>query len=435
MKRKMKDSGIEWIGEIPEEWEVAPLGQYFDERNEKVSDVDYEPLSVTKQGIVKQLENAAKSNNHEDRKKVCVNDFVINSRSDRKQSCGVSPYDGSVSLINIVTNSTFLKPLYVKYLLNNHGFAEEFYRWGNGIVADLWSTRYDKMKRILLPIPPIPDQQKIATFLDQKCSEIDHILEKTRESIEEYKKLKQSIITEAVTKGLDKNVEMKESGVEWIGEIPKHWNVGYIGRLFEFIGGYAFDSNDFSNEESSNQVIRIGNIRNDLIILDDKRVFISDEVASRVVRFMVVDDDILFSMTGTKGKRDYFYTVRIVSGQIYRNLFINQRVGCFRKLKKVSAMYYNYLLKDNRILDSIFLYETGTANQGNLGIETIKRTLLQIPPFEEQQQISDYLDKKSSEIDSLISQKQTLLLDLEAYKKSLIFECVTGKREVTHEPR
>lgn len=153
--RKLKESGIEWIGKIPQCWEVKPIGSCFKERNEKVSDYDWEPLSVTKQGIVKQLENAAKSNAHDARKKVCINDFVINSRSDRKQSCGISIYDGSVSLINIVLTPIKIEPCYCNYLLKNYGFAEEFYRFGSGIVADLWSTNYSKMKKIYIPLPPI----------------------------------------------------------------------------------------------------------------------------------------------------------------------------------------------------------------------------------------------------------------------------------------
>ena len=145
--RKMKESGIDWIGTIPEVWDILPISMCFKERNEKVSDTEWEPLSVTKQGIVKQLENAAKSDAHDARKKVCKNDFVINSRSDRKQSCGVSQYDGSVSLINIVLENKKINPKFVNYLLKNYGFAEEFYRYGSGIVADLWSTNYQKMKK------------------------------------------------------------------------------------------------------------------------------------------------------------------------------------------------------------------------------------------------------------------------------------------------
>ena len=172
--RKMKESGIDWIGTIPEVWDILPISMCFKERNEKVSDTEWEPLSVTKQGIVKQLENAAKSDAHDARKKVCKNDFVINSRSDRKQSCGVSQYDGSVSLINIVLENKKINPKFVNYLLKNYGFAEEFYRYGSGIVADLWSTNYQKMKKIMIPIPPQNEQEKIAEFLDKEIIEINN---------------------------------------------------------------------------------------------------------------------------------------------------------------------------------------------------------------------------------------------------------------------
>ncbi|MBM6822833.1 restriction endonuclease subunit S, partial [Fusobacterium mortiferum] len=234
MAREMKDSGVEWIGEIPREWRTLPLGNCFLERIEKVSDKEWEPLSVTKKGIFKQLENVAKSDAHDSRKKVCKGDFVINSRSDRKQSCGLSDFDGSVSLINIVLKNIFYKAEYTKYLLKNDGFAEEFYRWGSGIVADLWSTKYSKMKKIILPVPSLEEQEKIANYLDKKVSDIDLIIEKTRATIEDYKKYKQSIITEAVTKGINPNVEMKDSGVEWIGEVPREWEVKklkYVAQL------------------------------------------------------------------------------------------------------------------------------------------------------------------------------------------------------------
>ena len=237
MTREMKNSGIEWIGDIPSEWCTKPINSCFKERNEKVSDYDWQPLSVTKNGIVKQLETAAKSDAHDARKKVCTGDFVINSRSDRKQSCGVSNYDGSVSLINIVLkNNSSLTTEYIKFSLKNYGFAEEFYKWGTGIVDDLWSTNYQRMKKIMIPVPPLPEQKKIADFLDSKVTEIDKIIFETRASIENYKEYKQSVITEAVTKGLDKNVPMKDSGIEWIGEIPVDWRLGKIKSCVTKVG-------------------------------------------------------------------------------------------------------------------------------------------------------------------------------------------------------
>ena len=151
----MKDSGVEWIGAVPSSWQTLTIGSLFKVRNEKVNDVDYPPLSVSKGGIVPQMENVAKSDASDNRKMVLANDFVINSRSDRKQSCGVSPLNGSVSLINIVlypAKDAPIIPAYLNYLMKNHGFAEEYYRWGHGIVADLWTTRWQEMKSILLPI-------------------------------------------------------------------------------------------------------------------------------------------------------------------------------------------------------------------------------------------------------------------------------------------
>ena len=221
--RAMKDSGIEWIGEIPENWELNKIGAVYDERSTKVSDKDYQPLSVTKQGIVPQLESAAKSDDNDNRKLIKKNDFVINSRSDRRGSCGISEYDGSCSLIN-----TVLKPrknmcnTYYSYVFRSEPFGDEFYRWGNGIVDDLWSTKWSNMKRIYIPSPSIEEQRKIADYLDDKCAKIDSIVEKQQAVVEKLKEYKLSVITETVTKGLNHNVKYKDSGYEFIGKIKPY---------------------------------------------------------------------------------------------------------------------------------------------------------------------------------------------------------------------
>ena len=149
MEMKFKDSGIEWIGRIPETWEVTKLNTLYTQRIEKVSDKDYPPLSVTMQGILPQLENAAKTNNGDDRKLVRVGDFAINSRSDRRGSCGISPYEGSVSLINtILKPRNEMNPRYYNWLFHSSLFSDEFYKWGHGIVDDLWTTGWQDMKKI-----------------------------------------------------------------------------------------------------------------------------------------------------------------------------------------------------------------------------------------------------------------------------------------------
>lgn len=178
------DTNISWIPQIPSHWHLTKINALFQERKRKVSDKVYSPLSVTKQGILPQLEHAAKTNDGDNRKLVKAGDFVINSRSDRKGSCGVSNLDGSVSLINIVlTPREEVNGTYIHYLLRNYRFSEEYYRNGRGIVADLWTTRYSEMKTILLPIPPRAEQDQIVRFLDWKVSEINKLINIEKQKI------------------------------------------------------------------------------------------------------------------------------------------------------------------------------------------------------------------------------------------------------------
>lgn len=196
----MKDSGIDWVGKIPAIWETKRIAAFYQLRNEKVSDKDFPPLSVTKQGVLPQLETVAKTDDGDNRKLVRKGDFAINSRSDRRGSCGISDYDGSVSLINIV-----LKPRreannkYYNWLFHTEQFADEFYKWGNGIVDDLWTTRWQNMKKIIIPVPPIEEQQQIADYLDKKCKEIEEIIADKQSQIETLESYKKSLIYEYVT--------------------------------------------------------------------------------------------------------------------------------------------------------------------------------------------------------------------------------------------
>lgn len=419
MAREMKDSGVEWIGEIPREWRTLPLGNCFLERIEKVSDKEWEPLSVTKKGIFKQLENVAKSDAHDSRKKVCKGDFVINSRSDRKQSCGLSDFDGSVSLINIVLKNIFYKAEYTKYLLKNDGFAEEFYRWGSGIVADLWSTKYSKMKKIILPVPPLEEQEKIANYLDKKVSDIDLIIEKTKATIEDYKKYKQSIITEAVTKGINPNVEMKDSGIEWIGEIPREWEVKklkYVAQLNPKI--------DVNHLEETSEVTftPMEKIKNGYFI-NNKGIWGNNN--SSYTNYS--ENDIVMAKVTPCFENG---NIAIMKG-LYNNIgFGSSELFVFRSNKKIKKEYLFYFLR-NEIFKNLGKNNmTGAGGLKRVSSEFILNFYVSVPPLEEQNQIAEYLDKKTSEIDTLITKKEVLIAELEEYKKSLIYECVTGKKEV-----
>lgn len=168
---------LAWFGELPSHWKYEKIGSLFTERRIKVSDKEYLPLSVAKIGVVPQLDTAVKTDAGDNRKLVCIGDFVINSRSDRKGSCGVSDLDGSVSLINIVLiPRSQWNSRYIHYLLRSQPFSEEYYRNGRGIVSDLWTTRYSEMKSILLPVPSRSEQDKIVRFLDWKVSEINKLI-------------------------------------------------------------------------------------------------------------------------------------------------------------------------------------------------------------------------------------------------------------------
>lgn len=224
--RATKDSGFEWIGIIPSEWGLSRIGQVYRLRNTKVSDTDYPPLSVTNKGIVPQLDTAAKTNAHDDRKLVKKGDFAINSRSDRRGSCGISDYDGSVSLINtILAPLNEMNPGYYDWLFHTVQFGDEFYKFGHGIVDDLWTTGWQEMKKITIPTPPLSEQKRIADFLDAKCAEIDALTADIQTQIDTLEQYKRSVITETVTKGLNPNAKMKDSGIEWVGRIPAHWPI------------------------------------------------------------------------------------------------------------------------------------------------------------------------------------------------------------------
>jgi type I restriction enzyme, S subunit len=229
-----KDSGVAWLGSVPEHWTVRRLGFYFTERREKVSDKDYAPLSVTRHGIVPQLETAAKTDDGDNRKLVRQGDFVINSRSDRKGSAGVAGADGSVSLIStVLAPREALDSGFVHHLLRSVPFQEEYYRFGKGIVSDLWSTGYSEMRNITLAIPSQSEQQLIAGFLADETHRIDALVAEQQRLVELLKEKRQAIISHAVTKGLHPDARMKSSGIEWLGDIPAHWDVKQLRQVVE----------------------------------------------------------------------------------------------------------------------------------------------------------------------------------------------------------
>lgn len=208
-----------WLDELPSHWQCTKIGALFSERKSKVSDKDYAPLSVARIGVVPQLATAVKTDAGDNRKLVCAGDFVINSRSDRKGSCGVAKLDGSVSLINIVlTPRNGLSERYVHYLLRSQPFSEEYYRNGRGIVADLWTTRYSEMKSILLPVPPREEQDQIVRFLDWKVSSINRLIGVKQKQIAALKEFMQAEIEKQLyAYPVEETVRLKQLGTFFKG--------------------------------------------------------------------------------------------------------------------------------------------------------------------------------------------------------------------------
>lgn len=415
---KYKDSGIAWIGNIPEHWEVKKLGHLYIPRNEKVSDKDYPALSVTMQGVLLQLENVAKTNDGDNRKLVKIGDFAINSRSDRRGSCGISKYDGSVSLINIVlTPINDMNPVYYEWLFHSSLFSDEYYRWGHGIVNDLWTTRWQEMKNIQIAAPPLHEQQLIATYLDQKCGEIDELITLQEEMITKLQNYKQSVITEAVTKGLDKNVPLKDSGIEWIGKIPEHWSKNKIIRLFSIIGsGTTPKSSKEDNYIGSVNWIQSGDINGGYI--ENCKNTISGTALKEYPTLKIYKAP---------------FIIVAMYGASVGNISISNIDGCVNQaccVMNETKQNFKYLFYAMNSVKKYLIYKAEGGGQPNISQDKIKNTWLPIPPLSEQQSIADYLDQKCSEIDELISIKQQKIEKLKDYKKSLIFECVTGKRKV-----
>lgn len=414
MTRQMKDSSIEWIGDIPADWDVGMIGQLYSERIEKVDDFNYSPLSVTMRGILPQLSTAAKSDDHENRKHVCKNDFVINSRSDRRGSCGISELDGSVSLINtvLIPHKNMSNSFY-NWLFHSCMFSDEFYKWGHGIVDDLWTTRWQDMKKIQIPLPSLSEQKKIADYLDEKCGAIDEIIVKTEQSIEEYKKLKQSVITEAVTKGVRPNRKMKDSGIEWIGEIPEDWDIRKLFQVFAQVKNKNQGMTETNLLSLSYGKIKQKNIETSFGLLPES-----------FETYNIIDkNDIVLRLTDLQNDQKSLRVGLSTQRGIITSAYVTMRA----KDPRMASFLY-YLLHTFDIEKGF--YGMGDGVRQGLNWDELKHLSLVLPEHEEQQQIADYLDKKCSEIDGLIEKKQQFLTELATYKKSLIYEYVTGKKEV-----
>lgn len=426
LTRAMKDSGIEWIGEIPEDWGVRKLGNISklyignsikdNQKDNYVDSKDAVPYIATKDIS---FDNSV---NYENGMYIKRND--INFNRAYKDSTLICIEGGSAGrkivkierevcfgnkLCCIKSNSILNKYIYY-YSLSpnfNNGFKSRI----TGLIP---GVTLGEMGQIEVVIPPQSQQKAIADFLDKKVSEIDNIISKTKKVIEEYKKYKQSLITETVTKGLDKNIPMKDSGIEWIGEIPEHWEVVRLKYLFKI-------KKDTANKLGYN-VLSV--TQKGLKIRDLKSN--EGQLSMDYSKYQIVQ------------KNEFVMNhMDLLTGWVDLSLFDGVTSPDYRVFNIIgnesyNSKYYLYLLQlcyKNKVF---YGFGQGVSNLGRWRLQTdaFNNIKYPIPPLQEQKAIASYLDQKCTQIDQIIHSKQQLLLEMEKYKKSLIYEIVTGKREI-----
>jgi len=427
MARKMKDSGIEWIGEIPEGWEIKRLGAILQERNEVNNPIQTTSiLSLTNnRGVIPYSEKGNQGNKAKDDltgyKIAHIGDIVLNSMNVIIGSVGLSNYYGAVSPVyymlfprnNIETNIQ-----YYNYLFQTTAFQQSLRGYGNGILEIRMRIQMQKLKTVLLPVPPFLEQSNITVYLDASLSKLNILLSKIRSSIEEYKKLKQAVITQAVTKGVRGEREMKDSGVEWIGEIPKEW-------VCEKIKYATSISRGLFNHRP----------RNDERYYNGKYPFIQTGDVANATKYIVSYSQTLNELGKSVSKEfpkgTLTMTIAANVGDVailnFDAYFPDSVVG-FVPNKNIRTLYLFYVfsaMKDEFIRTAI------KSTQLNLNIDRVKETFIPVTlNVNEQCEIENFLESKCAEIDGLIAKKEQLVKELESYKKSLIYEVVTGKREV-----
>lgn len=427
MARKMKNSGIEWIGEIPEGWEIVPVRSCFDEVRTKNTDGQEQNALQFKSGniISKTNFNASMDDYVADtitNYTVVLPDTVmingLNLNYDFKSLRVALVKEKGVitsAYLAIFPDRKKISPQYATYLFKGYETKMAFHNMGAGIRKTLG---YKEFKNQPLLLPSEKEQNKISAYLDSKCSHIDIMLSKIRSSIEEYKKLKQAVITQAVTKGVRGEREMKDSGVEWVGEIPKEWGCEKIKYATSISRGL------FNHRP-----------RNDERYYNGKYPFIQTGDVANATKYIVSYSQTLNELGKSVSKEfpkgTLTMTIAANVGDVailnFDAYFPDSVVG-FVPNKNIRTLYLFYVfsaMKDEFIRTAI------KSTQLNLNIDRVKETFIPVTlNVNEQCEIENYLESKCAEIDGLIAKKEQLVKELESYKKSLIYEVVTGKREV-----
>lgn len=441
-ERLMKDSGIEWIGKIPDKWKMNRLKNILAERNEKNDPIiTNNILSLgLNYGVIPYSEREIAGGNKakEDLSAYKIarpNDIVMNSMNVISGSVGISNYFGCVSPVYYMfyPRSSEINIKYYNLIFQSKAFQRSLLGLGNGIMmkendeGNFNTVRMriplSKLNDVRLPIPSYEEQTKIANFLDKKVSEIDNAIEKTKQSIEEYKKLKQSIITEAVTKGLNPDAEKKDSGYEHIGYIPAGWKLCKVRNIGTTQNGISKGSEYFGDGDP---FVSYGDVYRNMELpteVTGKIRSTDDEKNS----YSVKRGDVFFTRTSETIEEVGFTSVCLkdIDDACFAGFLIRLRPT----VDWLTPEYSKYYFRSEHHRQFI-VKEMNLVTRASLSQDLLKDLPVLVPTKEEQKQISCYLDAKCTLLERLIASKEKTITELEQYKKSLIYEYVTGKKEV-----
>ena len=439
MARKMKDSGIEWIGEIPEGWEISKVSYFYEVQlgkmlqPQKKSETDTEELYLC-------AANVGKNSLSLDTLKTMWFSQTEKHQFDLKEGDLLVVEGGDVASCAIietpVRNLFFQNALHRVRPLHNESVAflrywlmtAKSYGYIDLICNKATIAHFSKEKFIALPIPVIPQdiQSKIVSFLDLECKQIDDLLSKTRSSIEEYKKLKQAVITQAVTKGVRGEREMKDSGVEWIGEIPKEWRKTQLRHCAAIKSGITLGKS-YSKDTVliERPYLRVANVQGGYVDLNDLATI--EVTPDEDLKYRLHSGDVLMT---EGGDRDKLGRGCVWHGEIESCLHQNHVFAVQTNETILLPEFLEYLTASDVGRSYFDVTAIKTTNLACTSSSKVLAFTIPLPPIEEQIEIVDFIKKRSLELNKLIMKKELLVQELESYKKSLIYEVVTGKREV-----
>ena len=431
MSREMRHSGIEWIGEIPKEWNLKRFQSQVVEIKEKNSPIKTNfILSLTiKDGVIPYEEKGDVGNiskdNHEEYKLAYPDTIVLNSMNILIGAVGICKYYGCVSPVYYVFKNAESSDLrFLNYILSSPPFQKYLRKFANGILEIRLRISSSDILKQSIPLPSLSEQQKIANYLDKVCGEVDEMIALQEQMIEELKAYKQSVITEAGTKGLNPNTSMRNSGIDWIGEVPEHWEIVRLKALGGLQNGIS-QSGDYFGEDFEYPFISYSDVyKNIEIPYPNGRA--NSTIEDRT-RYSVQEGDVLFTRTSETIEEIGFAATctNTITNAVFSGFLIRFRPNLNRLYKGYSKYYFR-----SDIHRAYFVKEMNLVTRASLSQDLLKNLFVLIPSFSEQQSIASYLDTKCAEIDALIAIKQAKIEELKEYKKSVIYEYVTGKKEV-----